>query len=180
MSPTPTHQDFLRSHLPEGLQPVDEDVDLKQIMALGEDVSARVLFYREVGVWHYGDYFHAVLGRCERLPNVVLRQARHEGLASVKHMVKQLLGRAAATATGRRDYRESIFSIPIPAVPRGCFRSPSRSDGASRRLGRIEQALSPERFGARTPASAQIGKRQVCAGFSRRSALSPTRAISIS
>jgi SAM-dependent methyltransferase len=121
MSPTPTHQDFLRSHLPEGLQPVDEDVDLKQIMALGEDVGARVLFYREVGVWHYGDYFHAVLGRCERLPNVLLRQARHEGLASVKHMVKQLLGRAAATATGRRDYLGVDFLNPNTGSPAGLF-----------------------------------------------------------
>src|SRR5262249_4466878 len=104
MVPTPAHQNFLRAHHPQGLQPVDEDVDLKQITVLAEDVSARVLFYREVGVWHYGDYFHVVLGRCEDLPIVVLRQARHKGLAKVKQMVKRRLRVADPTLTGRRDY----------------------------------------------------------------------------
>jgi trans-aconitate methyltransferase len=104
MIPTPAHQNFLRAHHRQGLQPVDEDISFDQIAALAEAVSARVLYYREIGVWHYGDYFHTVLGRCENLPPVAFRLPRHEGMAAVKQLLKRLLGRASPDPTGRRDY----------------------------------------------------------------------------
>lgn len=104
MIPTPAHQNFLRLHQPQGLQPVDEDIGLRNITTLAEEVGARVLYYREVGVWNYGDYCHAVLGKEANLQSVALRQTRHRGLAAVKQAVKRLLGRAATVPVGRRDH----------------------------------------------------------------------------
>jgi SAM-dependent methyltransferase len=94
MVPTPAHQDYLRANDPAGLQPVDEDVYPADIVRLGEAIGARLLRYREVGIWHYGDYFHAVLGRTRVMPDVTLRQPRAAGLAAAKLAVKWLLGRA--------------------------------------------------------------------------------------
>ena len=60
--PTPRHQAWLREFKPELLQPVEEDIDLSMILALAGETATEVLAYREVDVWHEGDYAHAVLG----------------------------------------------------------------------------------------------------------------------
>jgi SAM-dependent methyltransferase len=104
MAPTPAHQGWLRAHLPEGLQPVDEDVGPDDILRLGGEIGARLLCYREVGIWRYGDYFHAVLGRTQPLPDVSLRQPRPSGRAAAKQALKQALGRAPRTSAPLRDY----------------------------------------------------------------------------
>lgn len=121
MMPTPAHQSFLRKHLPDGLQPVDEDIHPHQITMLADDVDARLLYYREVGVWHYGDYVHVVLGRCENLPAVAARQPKREGLAAVKELAKRFLGRAAPVVGGRRDYFGRDFLHPWVADPTSRF-----------------------------------------------------------
>lgn len=63
--PTPRHQAWLRKHHAEQIQPVDEDIRIETISALARDVESKILLYQEVGVWHQGDYAHAVLGRIE-------------------------------------------------------------------------------------------------------------------
>ena len=95
MIPTPAHQDYLRAHDPGGLQPIDEDIHPADVVRLGEEIGARLLFYREVGIWRYGDYFHAVLGRTQSPPGLVaLRQPRPTGFAAQKLVLKRLLGRS--------------------------------------------------------------------------------------
>lgn len=61
--PTPRHQVWLRQYHPDQIQPVDEDVSIDTISALARDTKTEVLLYQEVGVWHEGDYAHAVLGK---------------------------------------------------------------------------------------------------------------------
>ena len=61
--PTPALQEATRYSNPAALQPVDEHITIADMTALGEAVDARLVYYREVGIWRYGDYFHAVLAR---------------------------------------------------------------------------------------------------------------------
>ncbi len=63
--PTPRHLAWLRNDHPDQIQPVDEDIRVETISALAKDIESEVLLYQEVGVWHEGDYAHAVLGRVE-------------------------------------------------------------------------------------------------------------------
>ncbi|MUL37299.1 hypothetical protein BWI75_13360 [Gloeocapsopsis sp. AAB1 = 1H9] len=63
--PTPRHQAWLRKYKPDGLQPIDEDIDVNTILSLASDLDTEVLLYQEVDVWHEGDYAHAVLGKRE-------------------------------------------------------------------------------------------------------------------
>jgi SAM-dependent methyltransferase len=104
MVPTPAHQDYLRAHDPGGLQPVDEDIHPSDIQRLAADIGARLLAYREVGVWRYGDYFHAVLGKTRVMADVALRQPRSVGIAALKLAAKRLLGRAPPAAEALIDY----------------------------------------------------------------------------
>lgn len=60
--PTPRHLAHLREHQPEHIQPIDEDVDVESLQVLARDTASELLMYREVGVWHEGDYAHAVTG----------------------------------------------------------------------------------------------------------------------
>jgi SAM-dependent methyltransferase len=104
MAPTPAHQDYLRAHLPQGLQPVDEDVSPADIARLADEIDARLLCYREVGIWRYGDYFHAVLGRTRPLPGVARRQPKPGAVVRVRGAAKRALGRPAPAAETLRDY----------------------------------------------------------------------------
>ncbi len=61
--PTPRHLAWLRTHHPDQIQPVDEDVGLDTLSEFARDLSTAVLLYEEVDVWHEGDYVHAVLGK---------------------------------------------------------------------------------------------------------------------
>jgi hypothetical protein len=60
--PTPRHLAWLKRHKPDEIQPVDEDVTVDTMSQLARDTGTDVLAYREIGVWHEGDYAHAVLG----------------------------------------------------------------------------------------------------------------------
>ena len=61
--PTPRHLAWLRANTPDEIQPIDEDITFDVIAQLARDTRADVLVYKEIGVWHDGDYAHAVLGR---------------------------------------------------------------------------------------------------------------------
>lgn len=60
--PTPRHLAWLKIHQPDRIQPVDEDITPDTISALARATGTEVLCYKEVDVWHEGDYAHAVLG----------------------------------------------------------------------------------------------------------------------
>lgn len=59
--PTPAHQRWLREERPAGLQPVDEDVTPADLERLAAEVGGTLLDYREVPIWHPGDYLHATI-----------------------------------------------------------------------------------------------------------------------
>ena len=101
--PTPATQLDARLNDPSGLQPVDEDISMAEIMTLARDTDTRPLYYREVGIWQYGDYFHTVLGRFEELAEVAIRQ-QTTAQSAFKQTAKRFLGLSDPQPTGRRDY----------------------------------------------------------------------------
>jgi SAM-dependent methyltransferase len=121
MIPTPEHQAFLRNEMPNGLQPVDEDIGLPQIAVLAEETQTKLLYYRKLGVWNYADYFHMVVGRHQELEPVALRKWRPSGLAAVKQGVKTMLGRGGASV-GLRDYLGLDLLRPKSTDPAAKFR----------------------------------------------------------
>lgn len=61
--PTPRHLAWLKIHQPDRIQPVDEDITIETMSQMAHETGTDVLCYKEVGVWHEGDYAHAVLGQ---------------------------------------------------------------------------------------------------------------------
>lgn len=113
--PTPALQNWGRITFPAELQPVDEDIGPAEIATLAAETGTRQLYYREVGIWRYGDYFHLVLGRHEPLSPVALRQPVPEGLAALKQMVKKRLGRLPGDVEHGRDRLGADVLRPAPA-----------------------------------------------------------------
>ena len=60
--PTPRYLARLRRDSPQAIQPVDEDIDLEVVHRLARETGTDVLLYKEVSVWHQGDYAHIALG----------------------------------------------------------------------------------------------------------------------
>jgi len=89
--PTPRHQAWLRQYHPDQIQPVDEDISIDMISALAGDTGTQVLLYQEVGVWHEGDYAHAVVGKYERWRAVTRSRPPTGGIRRIR---KLLLGGA--------------------------------------------------------------------------------------
>ena len=101
--PTPAILADARAKDLSTLQPVDEDVRPTDILVLAEATATQLLYYREVGVWHYGDYAHIALGRYRNLADVALRQFRPRGIAALRQrFIGSLFGREPSD--GCRDY----------------------------------------------------------------------------
>ncbi|MBL7768555.1 MAG: class I SAM-dependent methyltransferase [Flavipsychrobacter sp.] len=59
--PTKKHQEFLRSHNPQGLQPVDEDIDAEVLQRFASSIGGELVFYAHRSIWRTNDYLHAVI-----------------------------------------------------------------------------------------------------------------------
>lgn len=88
--PTPLHLADLRANHPQEIQPVDEDVTPACFCGLADFIGVDLLMYRAVGIWRYGDYAHAVIGRMPELTSVHARVSRPGGGSALKKIVRQL------------------------------------------------------------------------------------------
>ena len=59
--PSVFHQSYLRNDEPDGLQPVDEDVDLATMIKLAEDLDGEIIHFEYQDIWHSFDYLHTVI-----------------------------------------------------------------------------------------------------------------------
>ena len=112
--PTPSVLNLARETNPAELQPVDEDVTPQNIVVLAEETNTQLLYYREVGIWRYGDYAHVVVGRYQTLADVKLREYKPAGTAALKQLAKRLLGRRQDLSTARSNYLGSDVLPPAP------------------------------------------------------------------
>jgi SAM-dependent methyltransferase len=103
--PTPRHLAWLRQHQPDQIQPVDEDINVDTIVALARDTGTEILLYQEVGVWHEGDYAHAVLGRREEW---VEATHPHPPARGIKGRIRELLFGGAEPLVPPRSQRLAL------------------------------------------------------------------------
>mgnify|MGYP007006687885 CR=1 FL=1 len=59
--PSKYHQTWLKNNKPEGLQPVDEDIDNEIILKLANDIGGEVLYFEYKNIWRNLDYFYTVI-----------------------------------------------------------------------------------------------------------------------
>jgi trans-aconitate methyltransferase len=60
-TPSPLHQAWLAENKPEGLQIVDETVEVEDVARLAGDVGGMVIELGLVDIWRTNDYMHAVI-----------------------------------------------------------------------------------------------------------------------
>lgn len=59
--PTVLHQAHLRKSNPDGLQPVDEDVDAAVLLEFSHAVGGDLIYFSYKSIWRTNDYLHAVI-----------------------------------------------------------------------------------------------------------------------
>lgn len=59
--PSKYHQLWLKKNKPEGLQPVDEDVDNKVITEIAKDIGGEVIYFEYQNIWQNLDYLYSVI-----------------------------------------------------------------------------------------------------------------------
>ena len=121
-APSPLHQEYLRVHQPDGLQIVDETVDLDDLLQLGRDIDATLTYYKLVPVWSSNQYIHAVFERDPRYEPCTARLAGTKAFRPSRHSQDW---EAVGGHTGAFQRRSSSRICPTPP----------------RRLGRIALSL---------------------------------------
>lgn len=58
--PTPQHLSYLKNNIPSEIQPIDENITLKELIDFSMQTAVRLILYKEISVWKGADYFHAV------------------------------------------------------------------------------------------------------------------------
>lgn len=120
-TPTVDHQDFLRKKHPEGLQIVDENVAVDDLLRLAREVGMTVVHFEKIAVWNVYDYQHFVVRKPqvfkevpkEPPPGFILRSTQYFkkliGLDSVRQRrrkVKKVLGLDPLSYEQKRTYNE--------------------------------------------------------------------------
>lgn len=59
--PSKYHQAYLKNNNPEGLQPVDEDVDFNTIQQVAKVINGEVVFFEYQSIWNEYDYLYAII-----------------------------------------------------------------------------------------------------------------------
>jgi glycosyltransferase involved in cell wall biosynthesis len=117
--PSVVHQDFLRRHMPNELQPVDEDVTIEDVRELADALGGQIVTYGNVSIWRAHDYVHAAIalprgGRFH--PIVPSTSFKHEGS-------RVRVGRVS-TRLNMRVTREGML-LPNRGSPVVCVISPN-------------------------------------------------------
>jgi 2-polyprenyl-3-methyl-5-hydroxy-6-metoxy-1,4-benzoquinol methylase len=112
--PTPATQQHDRIHALSAMQPIDEDVTPADIIRLAQETETHILYYRQVGIWQYGDFAHLVLGRFQLLAEVQPREPNPTHLSRLKQTLKRVVGRTPPKLTEQRDYLGSDLLQPAP------------------------------------------------------------------
>lgn len=58
--PTIHHQNYLRQNNPTDIQPIDEDITLKELIGFADETLLNLISYKEVSVWRTSDYSHTI------------------------------------------------------------------------------------------------------------------------
>ena len=65
-TPSKFHQEFLKEKHPEGLQPVDETIELNDIQKLADDIKGDIIYIEYQSIWNDYDYVYFVIQRKPR------------------------------------------------------------------------------------------------------------------
>src|SRR2546428_2728066 len=103
--PTPRHQAWLKQNQPDRIQPTDEDISIETIAVLARETGTEVLLYKEVGVWHDGDYAHAVLGKWTGWEPVAHTGSSNRG---IRRAIKNFLFESDTTLVPPRSERLAL------------------------------------------------------------------------
>jgi len=58
--PTVYHQNYLRKHKPEGLQPVDEDIDIHSFLDFCKNTGTEISHFAYLDIWNSRDYLYCI------------------------------------------------------------------------------------------------------------------------
>lgn len=107
--PTVNHQQWLKDTNEKGLQPIDHDITLNELIEISRGISRNIFLYKEVSVWHVGDYLHVFFGRRNfdgKIPVVDMpKKVQQKGL---KTQIKERLKDKLKGKKEHHDLNESI------------------------------------------------------------------------
>lgn len=66
--PSVYHQEYLKKNNPEGLQPIDEDIDLTVLKSFANGIKGEIVYFEFKTIWRACDYFYAVIQKTEGRP----------------------------------------------------------------------------------------------------------------
>lgn len=76
--PSKFHQSYLKNHHPEGLQPIDETIDMTDIIKLANDLKGEIIFFEYQSIWNDFDYQYLVIQKNPRYDQINNIHFNHE------------------------------------------------------------------------------------------------------
>jgi SAM-dependent methyltransferase len=84
--PTPLHQQYLRQSKPEGLQPVDEDVNFQDLLELSQAIGGTVVHLEHKSIWATNDYIQVVISRQLTRAEGMTNPIKHQTLGTAERL----------------------------------------------------------------------------------------------
>jgi 2-polyprenyl-3-methyl-5-hydroxy-6-metoxy-1,4-benzoquinol methylase len=97
--PSYLHQDYLRTHQPDGLQIVDETIGPEELLRLASDLGGHLSHLHYESVWRTNDYVYAIIDRQMDYQ----WKAKPRGLRRLSAKIIRFLDRTPAGGPARRE-----------------------------------------------------------------------------
>ncbi|WP_228851064.1 class I SAM-dependent methyltransferase [Aegicerativicinus sediminis] len=104
--PTKFHQDYLRKYNPDGLQPVDEDVEIDDIQIMARNIGGELVYFEYQTVWRTNDYFHCAIEISPQYSKFSSKKGNRiilETPLKRKELVKSVFGNLYSIPTGKES-----------------------------------------------------------------------------
>ena len=101
--PSPLHQGHLSANRPEGLQVVDETIQLNDVIRLANDLGGEVVLFHYVSIWHTNDYVHAAVTRQPRYDMIDVEERASLGSGGLKR-ISRSVSRVLGTLGGATNW----------------------------------------------------------------------------
>lgn len=85
--PTILHQNYLKKYVPEGLQPVDEYLSLKEMMHFADEIGGEVVYFENKSIWNSNDYFHCLIAKKINYESIIHVHNPFNYIESVKQRI---------------------------------------------------------------------------------------------
>jgi cyclopropane fatty-acyl-phospholipid synthase-like methyltransferase len=120
--PSKFHQNWLRKNNPVGLQPIDETIEIEDMVSLAKQISGEIIYCKYINIANTNDYLHVVIEKNVQYNSIGYFRLNSKNLESIisrfRRVKKSDFNKWFRENKQRLKYRRSIKALIYDKTPK--------------------------------------------------------------